>query len=169
MSGKKQVSRRQFLNYTLAGLTGFLMIGPTLPMIRMAVDPVLKASAEGDYANVGLAVSDITDVPQRIEWSIEQVDGWYESEVTRSAWVFKNDDGDIVAHSPICTHLGCNVTWEGNDDYPNEYFCPCHNGRFQKDGTNIPGTPPTAPLHQYDQKVEDDMLFLGNPKAREEA
>lgn len=168
MSGKKRVSRRQFLNYTLAGLTGYLVAAPTIPMLRMAVDPVLQVSAEGEFVNVGLDVSDITSEPQRIEWKIDQVDGWYESQATKSAWVFENEDNEIVAHSPICTHLGCNVTWEGNDEHPNEYFCPCHFGRFYKDGTNVPGTPPLSPLHQYDQKVENNMLFLGKAKPREE-
>jgi len=166
---KQQVSRRQFLNYSLMGLGGFMAAGMLVPMARMAVDPILKPSAAGEYANVGLAVDDITEEPQRIEWQVEQVDGWYDSEVTRTAWVFKDDNDEIIAHSPICTHLGCNVTWEGNEDYPGEYFCPCHNGRFYKDGTNVPGTPPLEPLHRYEQKVEDGMLFLGKAKSGKEA
>lgn len=170
MSKKKdQVSRRQFLNYTLAGLTGFMVATPMLPMLRMAVDPVLKASAKGDFINVNLSVDEITEEPQRVEWSVEQVDGWHESEVTRTAWVFKNEENEIIAHSPVCKHLGCNVTWEGSEEYPNEYFCPCHDGRYYKDGTNVPGTPPTAPLDEYEQKVDNDMLYLGNPISREEA
>jgi len=170
MSDKKQqVSRRQFLNYTLTGLGGFMAAGILTPMLRMAVDPVLQPSTDSEFTNVGLSVDDITSEPQRVEWQVEQVDGWYESEVTKAAWVFKNDDGDIIAHSPECKHLGCNVTWEGSEDYPNEYFCPCHDGRYYKDGTNVPGTPPLAPLDEYEQKIENGMLFLGKAKPREEA
>lgn len=166
---KQQVSRRQFLNYTLTGVGGFMAAGMLVPMLRMAIDPVLKTSAHGDYANVSLDVKNITDEPQRIEWKIEQVDGWYESEVTKAAWVYKDENDDILALSPICKHLGCVVSWEGSDQYPDQFYCPCHDGRYYKDGTNVPGTPPTASLDRYDQKVENGMLFLGEAKPRGEA
>lgn len=166
---KKQVSRREFLNYTLTGVGGFMAAGIVVPMLRMAIDPVLQPSTSGDLVNVGLSVDEITSDPQRVEWNVDQVDGWYESSVTKVAWVFEDDNGDIIAHSPICKHLGCFVTWEGSDDHPNEYFCPCHNGRYYKDGTNVPNTPPLAPLDEYEQKVENGILFLGEPRPRGEA
>lgn len=171
MSDKKnKVSRRQFLNYSLTGLGGFMAAGVLIPNLRFAVDPVLKqASAGGDLVNVGLSEDDITEDPQRVDWDVEQVDGWYESDINRTAWVFKDENGDIQAFSPVCKHLGCFVTWEGSDDYPDEFFCPCHDGRYYKDGTNVPHTPPLAPLDVYEHKIENGMLFLGEPKPREGA
>ncbi|WP_284141300.1 MULTISPECIES: ubiquinol-cytochrome c reductase iron-sulfur subunit [unclassified Virgibacillus] len=166
---KQQVSRRQFLNYTLTGVGGFMAAGMLASPLRMAIDPVLQPSRSGDLANVGLAEEDITTEPQRVEWKVEQVDGWYESEVTKSAWVFKNDKGEIVALSPVCKHLGCMVSWEGSEKYPNEFFCPCHDGRYYKDGTNVPGTPPPEPLDVFEQKVENGMLFLGKAHPRKGA
>ncbi|MBC5637063.1 ubiquinol-cytochrome c reductase iron-sulfur subunit [Ornithinibacillus sp. BX22] len=166
---KQQVSRRQFLNYTLTGVGGFMAAGLLAPMLRMAIDPVLQPPSDGDYVNVGLAVEDITTTPQRVDWQIEQVDGWYESQPTRTAWVYKDDSGNIVALSPICTHLGCVVSWEGNESFPDQFFCPCHDGRYTKDGVNVPGTPPTAPLPLYEQKVENGMLYLGKAISRKEA
>jgi len=169
MSDKKQqVSRRQFLNYSLTGLGGFMAAGMLVPMLRFAVDPVLQtASDSGGLTNVSLSVDDITEEPHRVDWEVEQVDGWYESNVNRTAWVFKDDNGDIQAFSPVCKHLGCFVSWEGSDKYPGEFFCPCHDGRYEKDGTNIPGSPPLAPLDVYEQKVENGMLYLGEAKPRE--
>lgn len=172
MSDKKQqVSRRQFLNYSLTGLGGFMAAGMLVPMLRFAVDPVLHTkSGSGDMANVGLSVDDITDEPQRVDWDVEQEDGWYTDEVNRTAWVFKDENDDIQAFSPVCKHLGCFVTWNGNEkEFPNEFFCPCHNGRYYKDGTNVPHTPPLEPLDVYEQKVENGMLYLGEPKPRKEA
>lgn len=171
MSDKKQqVSRRQFLNYSLTGLGGFMAAGMLTPMLRMAIDPVLKTKTDADgLANVNVSVDDITDEPTRVDWTVEQVDGWYESEIKKTAWVFKDEKDEIIALSPICTHLGCFVSWEGSDDHPNEFFCPCHDGRYYKDGTNVPNTPPLEPLHVYEQKVENGMLYLGDAKSREEA
>ncbi|TMN20670.1 ubiquinol-cytochrome c reductase iron-sulfur subunit [Lentibacillus cibarius] len=167
---KQPVSRRQFLNYTLTGVGGFMAAGLVVSPIRMAIDPVLQEStASGDYTNVKLAVEDITEEPQRVDWEIQQVDGWYESKVTKSAWVYKDENGDIVALSPICKHLGCIVSWAGSEDYPNQFYCPCHDGRYYKNGVNVPNTPPTAPLDVYDHKIENGMLFLGKAQSREEA
>lgn len=142
--------------------------GMLMPMVRFAIDPVLqKKSSAGDLVNVSLSVDDITDTPQRVDWEVQQVDGWYESSIKRTAWVFKDENGEIMALSPICTHLGCFVSWEGSDKYPNEFYCPCHDGRYYKDGTNVPGTPPLRPLDVYEYAVENGMLFLGEAKPRE--
>lgn len=166
---KQQVSRRQFLNYTLTGVGGFMAAGMLISPLRMAIDPVLKPSKSGGLVSVGLAVEDITTEPQRVEWKVNQVDAWYESEVNKSAWVYKNDNGEIVALSPICKHLGCVVSWEGSEQYPNEFYCPCHGGRYYKNGENVPGTPPAVGLDIYEHKVKDGMLYLGKPHPRKGA
>lgn len=163
---KQRVSRRQFLNYTLTGVGGFMAAGMLAPMVRFAIDPVLQASSAGDLQAV-IDVAEITNEPQRVDWQVEQQDGWYEAESTQSAWVYIDDNDDIVALSPICTHLGCTVAWEGGE-HENEFFCPCHNGRYDKDGVNIANTPPPRPLNVYEQRVEEGTLYLGNPHPREE-
>ncbi|SFK00240.1 menaquinol-cytochrome c reductase iron-sulfur subunit [Halobacillus dabanensis] len=163
MSDKKRVSRRQFLNYTLTGVGGFMAAGMLAPMVRFAIDPVLTKKESGDFVSVA-SVDEITNEPQRFEWTIDQVDAWYESEVQKTAWVYRNENDEIVALSPICTHLGCTVDWASNEEYPNEFFCPCHGGRYKKNGENIPGTPPTAPLPHFEFKVEEGMLYLGEAK-----
>ncbi|MBX0356231.1 ubiquinol-cytochrome c reductase iron-sulfur subunit [Halobacillus sp. Nhm2S1] len=163
MSDKKRVSRRQFLNYTLTGVGGFMAAGMLAPMVRFAIDPVLKTKEGGDFVSVA-SVDELTNEPQRFEWTIDQVDAWYESEVQKTAWVYRNENDEIVALSPICTHLGCTVDWASNEEYPNQFFCPCHAGRYTKDGTNVPGTPPTAPLPRFEFKVEEGMLYLGETK-----
>ncbi|WP_163537648.1 ubiquinol-cytochrome c reductase iron-sulfur subunit [Gracilibacillus sp. YIM 98692] len=164
---KQQVSRRQFLNYTLTGVGGFMAAGMLAPMVRFAIDPVLQASAIGDMKAV-VEVSEITTEPQRFDWTIEQVDAWYTSEVTKSAWVYKDDNDNIVALSPVCKHLGCQVNWAGDDAHPDQFYCPCHDGRYYKDGMNVPDTPPNAGLDIYEHEVRDGTLFLGNAMPREE-
>lgn len=168
MSDKKRVSRRQFLNYTLTGVGGFMAAGMLAPMVRFAIDPVLQTQEGGDLKSV-VSVDEITNEPQRFEWTIDQVDAWYESEIQKTAWVYRNENDEIVALSPICTHLGCTVDWASSEEYPNQFFCPCHAGRYTKDGVNVPGTPPTAPLPLYEHEVRDGMLYLGDAKSRKGA
>ena len=51
---KRNVSRRQFLNYTLTGVGGFMAAGMLMPMVRFAVDPVLQPQAGGDFVLTNL-------------------------------------------------------------------------------------------------------------------
>ncbi|MCU9613700.1 ubiquinol-cytochrome c reductase iron-sulfur subunit [Caldibacillus lycopersici] len=160
MSDKQRVTRRQFLTYTLMGVGGFMAAGTVMPMLRFAVDPALQAKAGGDLIATGLKESEITNEPQRVDFKFDQQDGWYESQVTQSAWVYKDNNGDIIALSPICKHLGCTVNWNGNEEFPNQFYCPCHFGRYEKDGTNVKGTPPRGPLDRYDYEIKDGVLYL---------
>jgi len=162
---KHRVSRRQFLNYTLTGVGGFMAAGILMPMVRFALDPILKEEAAADMVPVA-QVKDITTEPQRFDFKVKVKDAWYESEEPKSAWVYKDDKGEIVALSPICKHLGCTVNWNADKEHPNQFFCPCHYGRYTKDGTNVPGTPPMHPLDRYEYKVKDGKLYLGKAKPR---
>ncbi|WP_243290050.1 ubiquinol-cytochrome c reductase iron-sulfur subunit [Bacillus sp. FJAT-47783] len=170
MSEKKhRVSRRQFLNYTLTGVGGFMAAGIFMPLVRFAIDPVLKPSEGGDFVNTNVKEADLTTEPLRVDFTVQQKDAWYESEEPKSAWVYKTDNGDIVALSPICKHLGCTVNWNSDPANPNKFFCPCHNGLYEKNGDNVQGTPPPAPLDRYDLKVKDGFLYLGKAKPKGEA
>ncbi|KSU85571.1 ubiquinol-cytochrome c reductase iron-sulfur subunit [Fictibacillus enclensis] len=165
---KEDISRRQFLNYTLTGVGGFMAAGMLMPMVRFAIDPILEKGASQDMVAV-TEVSKIGKEPKRFNFKIKQKDGWYESEVTQSAWVYKNGKGELIALSPVCKHLGCTIDWNTDPAHPNQFYCPCHGGRYEKDGTNIKGTPPLAPLDVYDSQVKDGKLYLGKAKPRKGA
>jgi menaquinol-cytochrome c reductase iron-sulfur subunit len=165
---KHRVSRRQFLNYTLTGVGGFMAAGMLMPMLRFAVDPVLKAGGKADYIATKLKISDVTEEPQRVDFTVEVIDAWYKSEETRTAWVYKEGD-NIVALSPVCKHLGCTVDWNTDKSNPNKFFCPCHYGLYEKDGKNVPGTPPLGPLDKYEHKEKDGILYLGAVKPQKGA
>ncbi|MBS4199498.1 ubiquinol-cytochrome c reductase iron-sulfur subunit [Bacillus sp. FJAT-49732] len=160
---KNPVTRRQFLSYTLTGVGGFMAAGMLMPMLRFAVDPMLKAHAAGDFKMTDKKIADITSDPVRVDFKYEQQDAWYTSEVTQTAWVYKNEGGEIVALSPVCKHLGCTVAWEGSEKHPNMFFCPCHMGLYHKNGENVPGTPPRGPLDAYPTQEKDGFLMLGSP------
>lgn len=68
---------------------------------------------------------------------------------------------DFLALSSVCPHLGCRVHWEGQND---RFFCPCHNGAFDRSGAPIAG-PPTQSLVRYPLKISDGLLFLEAPLA----
>lgn len=156
----QRVTRRQFLNYALMGTGSFMVAGITLPMARFAIDPLFAAGADGDFIQTSIRMDEITDEPVKVDFTFEQKDGWYESEVSDFAWVYKDGD-NIIAFSPVCKHLGCTVTWAGDTEKPDMFFCPCHNGYYTKDGKNVPGTPPRGPLDQFEVADSDGYLALG--------
>ncbi|OCS82299.1 ubiquinol-cytochrome c reductase iron-sulfur subunit [Caryophanon tenue] len=157
-----RVSRRQFLGYTLTGVGGFMAAGMLMPMVRFAVDPILQKKGDGDFVQTAQKISELSNEPTRVDFSYEQVDGWYTSEVTNSAWVYKDGD-NVIALSPVCKHLGCTVNWGGDTAHPDQFFCPCHLGRYEKNGKNVAGTPPLGPLDQYEISEKDGFLLIGKP------
>jgi glycine/D-amino acid oxidase-like deaminating enzyme/nitrite reductase/ring-hydroxylating ferredoxin subunit len=49
---------------------------------------------------------------------------------------FRRDDGTLVAVSPTCTHLGCQLNWNTAE---RSWDCPCHGSRFAPDGEVLQG------------------------------
>ena len=45
--------------------------------------------------------------------------------------VYKDADGKIFAIKPICSHLGCELSWNNLDK---TWDCPCHGSRFDYKG-----------------------------------
>lgn len=62
------------------------------------------------------------------------------------AGVYKDLEGKLHAVLAVCTHLGCKLSWNADD---NTYDCPCHGSKFDIDGNNI-YNPALKPLKKYD-------------------
>ena len=48
--------------------------------------------------------------------------------------IYRDKEGKIHAVNPVCSHLGCLLTWNNIDK---TWDCPCHGSRFNYDGENI--------------------------------
>ena len=66
---------------------------------------------------------------------------------------------DFLALSSVCPHLGCQVHWEGARD---RFFCPCHNGTFDRSGKATGGPPAAAgqSLVRFRLKIEKGLLYI---------
>ncbi len=63
----------------------------------------------------------------------------------------------IRCFSLVCTHLGCLVQWQEGSK---EFYCPCHDGRFDQFGEVLAGPPP-LPLEQIPVRVEGETVIVG--------
>ena len=70
-------------------------------------------------------------------------------------FVFRRPEG-LFAISSICTHLGCNVRWEEEND---GFECPCHGSSFDENGKNT-GGPSPKPLRWLKLTLESDQKLV---------
>jgi nitrite reductase/ring-hydroxylating ferredoxin subunit len=61
---------------------------------------------------------------------------------------YRDDDGAVVAVSPICSHLGCQVNFNAAE---RSWDCPCHGSRFAPDGSVLQG----PAVHRLERKPLD--------------
>jgi Rieske Fe-S protein len=75
------------------------------------------------------------------------------------------DADDFIALSSVCPHLGCQVNWESQN---NRFFCPCHNGVFNPQGTATSGPPAASgqSLARYPLSIEEGLLYIEVPLER---
>jgi Rieske Fe-S protein len=62
----------------------------------------------------------------------------------------------VRALSKVCPHLGCRVRWEQTKD---RFFCPCHDGVFDREGRVVSGPAPRA-LDRYEVEVAGGAVYL---------
>ncbi|MDQ1909394.1 ubiquinol-cytochrome c reductase iron-sulfur subunit [Paenibacillus sp. GD4] len=155
---RREMSRRQFLSYTLGGAGAFMGAGMLVPMLRFAVDPVLQPKTAAAWVKV-VEESKVTAEPKSFKFKIHQVDGWYESDPELEAWISKGADGKIFALNPTCKHLGCTVNWNGNPEFKDQYYCPCHGAHYTAEGKTLAVAP--VSLDEYEVKVEGGFVYVG--------
>ena len=71
--------------------------------------------------------------------------------------VLFSENGQPVALSLECTHLGCIVKW---NDALRRYECPCHGGTFDESG-EVLSDPPRLPLKRLKIEERDGNYIIG--------
>jgi Rieske Fe-S protein len=71
------------------------------------------------------------------------------------AILLRVDADTVVAFSQKCTHLGCVVHFQREE---NRWHCPCHEGNFDALTGAVLAGPPTRPLGRIDVEIRDDGI-----------
>lgn len=156
MSEKKQFTRRDFMGLTFWGIAGFISLGLGIPAIVYVIGPARKSADNQDWIRLGPVSKVELNTPTLFKTTIKQQTGWIVNEQEISVYVLTENGRDYVAMSNICTHLGCRVRWVTDQG---QFFCPCHNAVFDKEGEVVSGPPP-RPLDRYEVKIEDDQIYV---------
>ncbi|MGD8536347.1 MAG: ubiquinol-cytochrome c reductase iron-sulfur subunit [Candidatus Aminicenantes bacterium] len=135
-------TRRQFLNGLLGGWFGALAASLLVPVLKFVFPPAREPD------QVILPFSDFKDMePNTVKnfaWG------------SKPGLLKKNDDGSYTAFVAVCTHLDCNVTYLPDQ---RKFFCACHDGWYDENGTHI-GGPPPRPLRQLHLSIEGEDLVI---------
>jgi len=74
----------------------------------------------------------------------------------------QESQGQIIALSASCTHMGCIVQWQDTD---HKFHCPCHGGMFTADGATDASSSKLylRPLPQIETKIEQGKIYVRIP------
>jgi cytochrome b6-f complex iron-sulfur subunit len=136
------VKRRNFLKWLLAILSTVTVSSFVYPVLRFLAPPGSEAKA------LKLILRKV-DVPV----------GGAKNIVFNNTPViiFNNKDKGYIALSKVCTHLGCIVEYNPEE---NILVCPCHAGIYDLEG-NVRSGPPPKPLTKLPVRVEGENIVIG--------
>ncbi|CAL5218887.1 g625 [Coccomyxa viridis] len=75
-----------------------------------------------------------------------------------ATYLVVTDAGEIEKYgiNAVCTHLGCVVPWNSNE---NKFKCPCHGSQYNNEGKVVRGPAPLS-LALAHANVDNDFVFL---------
>ncbi|MFN2197980.1 MAG: ubiquinol-cytochrome c reductase iron-sulfur subunit [Anaerolineales bacterium] len=155
-NAENKVNRQNFLKTAIAGIGGFITIGMAIPAIAYIIGPALQQNEQEESIGLGPVSKVEIGEPTLFKVAVQRSTGWITNEEEISVYVYTENGRDFIALSNVCTHLGCRVRWITDQS---EFFCPCHNGVFDKNGNVVSGPPP-RPLDRYEVSVENDQLLI---------
>lgn len=156
MTEERKITRRDWLKGAIGVMVAAIGASIGLPAIAYVVGPALKQSDQQNWVRLGGISKIPLGEPTLFKFSVQVQTGWIVDQQEISVYILTDNGHDFVALSNVCTHLGCRVRWITADK---QFFCPCHNAVFAKDGTVAAGPPP-SPLDRFETKVEDDQLYI---------
>ena len=156
MGKESDLNRRKFMEIGIYTITGTIAVVSGVALARFAVGSSFNKKKSKWIEMNSEDVRDADEGFARVVLEYEQKDGWLTATTRSLAYVKRVKEDEVIAISAACSHLGCIVTW---DEEQNIFKCPCHDGRYDMEGRVISGPPP-RPLKRHKTKIEDGKIFL---------
>lgn len=140
------MKRREFISLVGVGTATPIIISSCTPK---ASQPVANSPRADGFQSVGT----LTELDKEQQLLSNNLGG-----SDKKALVIRNptNSEQLIAVNPTCTHAGCSVTWEPEQQV---FVCPCHDSQFSSDGKVVEG-PASEPLTSYQVKSEEDLILV---------
>ena len=107
-----------------------------------------------------LPAGTLTNLPEHdplpVTLRVAREDGYNQVISRKNIFLVRTGESGVVAIDSTCTHLGCGVRWDADEQL---IKCPCHGGIYDRMGT-VKSGPPPAPLARLTTKVEGDQILV---------
>jgi Rieske Fe-S protein len=140
-AGEDEVTRREFARYLVAG-AGAMAVGN----LGIAAWTQLRTINTGEPREL-LALEEVAVGDTYLFRYPTDAD---------PAILLRIADREVVAFSQKCTHLGCVIYFEAEED---RWHCPCHEGNFEPRTGEVISGPPPRPLGRIDVEIRDDTIW----------
>ncbi len=135
-------TRRGLLGALFSSLAALFAIG-SRPGRALSRTTALAAGRQSP----GFYIGDVEEVP---------AGGAIRADYRGQPMIVLEVEGEFRVFSAICLHEGCIVDW--NRDLA-LVQCPCHDGRYDREGKVVAGPPPAA-LVRYESRVVEGKIFV---------
>ena len=158
MAARRMTRRQLFVAGTAAGSAAIgLML--SIPAIGFLLSPLVRTRRR--LAAQPIRIDNVeVGVPKPFVAAVPLGEGTDATlTVDRVVYVVRPNERDYIFLSNTCTHMQCNVHWDGSLQ---QFLCPCHGGLYALDGANV-GGPPPSPLPRWQHEVQaqpDGSLML---------
>ncbi len=138
----QEVPRRKFLNIMLGGVLGTVASAVLYSIVKFILPPEIPQAV-------------LSNVVAGKVGDLQPNSGKIFKFGNKPGILIMTPSGTYKAFSAICTHLDCTVQYRSDFQH---IWCACHNGRFDLNGKNIAGPPP-SPLEEYNVAIlKDDII-----------
>jgi quinol---cytochrome c reductase iron-sulfur subunit, bacillus type len=149
--------RRSFLVVLIGVGTAAVAALLSVPLVVYALDPLFRKVSSTQWSDAG-PESKFADIDQPSETviGVERTDGWRVITSEKPIYVLPAEHGEHRVLSPVCPHLGCEITWQKE---AKRFYCPCHNSVFSADGKLVSGPSPRG-MDGLESKSSDGHLLV---------
>lgn len=142
-----QLSRRNFLKMGFGALGALALLevgGASLLFMK-------PRSLEGEFGGL-VTAGPVDSFPSGSV--VEFPDGRF--------FLVRSSEGGFLAVYRRCTHLGCSVNWEAEQ---NRFFCPCHASSFDQHG-DVENPPAPRALDTFPVQIKDEQVIVDTSRGQ---
>ena len=159
MSDVPNLGRRQFMNLLTFGAATGTVAGMLYPVVRYFIPPSSGAAGGGTLAKDSLGMDVVASqfIADHAPGERVLVQG-LKGDPT---YLVVKEDGSLEKYgiNSVCTHLGCVVPWNSNE---NKFICPCHGSQYNAAGKVVRGPAPLSLALAHADVTESDKVSLSN-------